>query len=364
MCRHPSRKVLQVLAVGIAFVFSAPIPGRAVDWLWNGYFVSNFTGDTRAASRDAFDNFALSLIPQAIITDNTSIYTQIVFEHGPFHDIKIDGSGNRSLDRRSVGELAVNDAYLKYAWREWLAFRLGKFATPYGLYNTLIYADPAYVTARSPGRDTFYSRGDEPRLDANFVQRYSVGAWAAGSWKALSYDFYVTNGRTQLAQHVDDNGNKAVGGRLGTSIPQPLFEKLKVTYSAYHDTTSTATIASAFQSNTTHAGALELGFKSLELIAEYANGARGGTRMEAYYGLVSYTVAKRFTPFVRYEALEPNRAAGSDRTFVTGGGVRVVFMPDQIFTTNMKLQLDRVTSDNTAPSSNYNRYFVTVGAGF
>jgi hypothetical protein len=190
-----------------------------------------------------------------------------------------------------------------------------------------------------------------------------------GKWELFSYDLYVINGRTRLAQHQDDNDDKGVGARLKIEIPVPGIERLGVIYSAYQDDSSTAAVGSGFMRNQTHAVSLEFGFKDLDFHFEYANGTRGGSHMDAFHAMMRYTLLNRVIPFLRYEFLEPNLNAGRDRSFVTGGGVQIHLLPGELFTASVKFQFDRVSSehgssDKDYAENNYNRFFAGVGAGF
>jgi len=331
---------------------------------WNGYFNWSFSDDSRPSSNSSFDAFALSLIPQIEISDRASLYSQIVFEHGTFFELEIDNTGDRSFDDRSSGEFTLDDAYLKIDLADTMDVRFGKFTTPFGLWNTAQYADSTYLSARLPGRDSFYSRGAEPRLDTHFSPRRTMGVWARGRWKNFDGDLYVCNGRTKLAQHVDDNNNKGIGARVTTKLKAPGFEKLNILYSGYSDTTSTDTVSTEFQKNRTHAVSVDAQLGSWILVGEYANATRGPAHLEAAYAMVGYSFKDRWIPFVRQEMFEPNRSAGLDRTFVTGGGVRVNVNPEEFYGVNFKFQLDRVASERTAKDQSYNRLFLTVGTGF
>lgn len=336
----------------------------AAEIKWNGYFNSSFSDDSRPSSNSSFDAYALSMITQAEITDRATLYSQLVYEHGTFLEVAVTNSGGRSLDNRSTGEFTVNDAYLKYDLTDALEVRFGKFATPFGLWNTAQYADSTFLTARLPGRDTFYARGAEPRLDCHLFSRYAVGVWARGRWKNFESDFYVSNGRTQLSQHTDDNNNKGLGARLGMLLKAPGFQKLNVTYSGYQDTTSTDTVSADVQENRTHALSLDTQWGPWILLSEYGNGTRGPLRQEAFYALVGYSLNDRIIPFLRHEMLEPNRDAGQDRTRVTGAGLRYNLNPDDFYGVNFKLQVDRIAAEDPAKDSSYNRLYLTVGAGF
>lgn len=339
-------------------------PVAAGNLKWNGYFNWSLSDDSRPSSNSSFDAFALSLIPQMEINDRATLYSQIVFEHGTFFEPSIDATGNRTWDKRSSGEFTLDDAYLKLDLNDNMDLRFGKFTTPFGIWNTAQYADSTYLTARLPGRDSIYSRGAEPRTDTYLFSRRTMGVWARGRWRNFDGDLYVTNGRTQLAQHVDDNNNKGLGVRVTTKAKAPGFQKLNILYSGYQDTTSTDTVSTEFQENRTHALSVDAQAGPWILMSEYGNGTRGAVHTEAFYALVGFSVRDRWIPFVRHEIFEPNRRAGSDRTYVTGAGVRFNMNPEEFYGVNFKIQLDRMASEITTKDQNYNRFFATVGTSF
>lgn len=368
MKRLLSKSSVGLISAVVAVSLHA-LPLEAAEWNWNGYFSWFFSGDSRSDSKSAFDQFGLALIPKVALNDQIDIYSQIVFEHALFYSIGVDDSGGRSVDRRSSGELTLNDARLTYRVRDWLNLRAGKFAVPFGLWNTSQYADPVYPSARQPGRESFYSRGSDPWNDNVFFQRYAMGAWVLGRWNAVSYDLYVSNGRTRAAQHSDDNEDKGIGGRLKIDVPAPFLDRMSVMYSGYQDDTSTAAAGTGFMKNQTQAVSFELGLKDFDFHLEYANGTRGPAHMDAFHMMLKYVRFKRAAPFVRYEFFDPDLNKGADRVFVAGGGIQFNLIPGEVFTGTVKLQADRVASehgnlDAGYASNNYNRFFVGIGAGF
>lgn len=324
---------------------------------WHGYISWNYEDETGAGKNPTFDAFALALIPTFTISDKVDVYAQIVYEHAPFYDISVSSStGARSLDARSSGELVVNDAYLTYTVDEWLKLRAGKFATPYGLYNTLQYAGPAYITVKTPGRDTFYARGSATAEDSYFFGRYSMGAWVLGSYDIFSYDFYVANGRTRLAQHADDNRSKAIGGRLGVDLSLGQSH-LKLVYSGYHDKLRAATTDPFFR-QTTHALSSEFSVGDFKLISEIAESRRARRAMSSFYTLAQYNLTEKLTPFVQYQRYNRDTGApGSNARYITGG-LAYHIIPWKTF---LKVQVDNVKPKG---SREYNRYLLGLTTSF
>lgn len=325
---------------------------------WHGYFSWNFEEETRRGANPSFDAFALALIPKFTLSDKIDIYSQIIFEHAPFYEISVSGTGGRTLDTRSSGELTLNDTYLTYNFDERLKFRAGKFATPFGLWNTLMYASPTYVTIKQPGRDTFYSRGSSTATDGNIYARYGMGAWFLGNYDIFSYDLYVINGRTLLSQHKDDTRDKGVGVRLGAEL-NPMSSKLKLFYSYYQDKFR-AQAAEKFAKQFTHALSSEFSLGKFKLFSEFADSKRDGIPVNEFYALAQYNLSERLIPFAQYQYDEPNREASRNIVRYYSGGLAFQILP---WRTILKIQADRVNNQNPL-SQDYNRYLLGISAAF
>jgi hypothetical protein len=333
---------------------------------WHGYFSWNYQDDTNPGADPAFDAFALALIPKFTLSDKIEIYSQLVFEHAPFHDV----TSSRTLDARSSGEIVLNDVYLTYTVNEWMKFRAGKFATPFGLWNTLQYAAPTYVTIKQPGRDSFYSRGSTTDTDANLYGRYAQGAWLLGEYDKFFYDFYVANGKTSLRAHLDDNKDKSFGGRLGVNLNIG-ESNLKLMYSRYQDrfytqtdsrtSTSSAITTGAFYVNQyTNALSAEFNYEDLGIVSEIADSKKRGVSMNAFYILAKYNLGEKWVPFVQYQFYEPNRDALKDKTNYYTIGTAYQILPWQ---TMLKLQADYVKPEGSV-AADYYRLMLGLAAAF
>ena len=339
---------------------------------WHGYFAANYEDDTNAAANPAFDAFALALIPKFTLSDKIEVYSQLVFEHAPFHDI----NSSRDTDVRSAGEIVLNDTYLTYAVTDWLKFRGGKFATPFGFWNTLQYAAPTYITIKQPGRDSLYQRGSTPDTDANLYGRYTQGVWLLGEYDKFTYDFYVGNGKSSVRPHLDDNVDKAFGGRLGVNL-NISESTLKLMYSRYQDrfkvatitvnTSHTPVISPAYTKQYTDALSAELNYHDLGIMSEFAAGTRGGTNINAFYIMAKYNLGEKWIPFVQYQLYEPNVKVSEDRINYYTLGTAYQILPWQ---TMLKLQVDYVKPESlngtslTRQTADYYRLMVGLAASF
>ena len=325
---------------------------------WHGYFGWHFEDETRNTINPTFDAFQLALVSKVDIVEKMDLYSQFVYEHAPFYEISVSSAGARSLDARSSGEFTVNDAYVTYTIDEKLKLRAGKFATPFGFWNTLMYAAPTYVTLKQPGRDTFYDRGSDTELDAYFFGRYSMGAWLLGSYDIFSYDFYVVNGRTTFAQHKDDNRNKAIGARLGIDLSLG-SSSLKLLYSRYQEELRASTTTPFFRQYT-NALSLEWTINKFKLISEIEDSQRQGAGMTALYVLGQYNLTEKLVPFAQFQLHDPDKHAPKSKTSYITGGLAYQISPWRAL---LKFQVDRVLPDN-AIENDYWRFLTGVAASF
>ncbi|GEM_PF-5947132 len=329
---------------------------------WHGYAATNYLDETKVGASPTFDAFVLALIPKFTINEKASIYAQLVYEHMPFSDFTVSSTtGVRTIDSRNSGEFVVNDAYLKYVINDYLYTNIGKFATPFGFWNTLQYACPTYVTIKQPGRETFYSRGSDTETDANLYGRYSMGAWLAGKYDILLYDLYVSNGRTTFTQQKDDNNNKGLGGRLGVELPIGDSDNIKVLYSRYEDSLRDST-TTPFYRQYTNALSGELTLQDLKLLSEFADSRKNGNQINAFYILAQYAVTDKITPFVQFQYYDPNgdKRAHKDQTRYTSWGLAYQLIPARVI---LKAQLDRVEPQNKT-LEDYNIYNLGITAAF
>jgi len=143
----------------------------------------------------------LYLTPQ--FGDRVKGLVELAIEYGQDGGVAID------LERLQLG-YTVNDAMT--VW-------LGRFHTPYGLWNTAFHHGANLQTSIS--RPRFIEFEDK----GGILPAHSVGAWASGKVALgngkLTYDAYLANGpriaeRTlDFSAFTDSNANKMLGGNLG-----------------------------------------------------------------------------------------------------------------------------------------------------
>ncbi len=224
-----------------------------------GYFDNEFT--LPLAGISAFKQHRLILQASSYLHDNLFFNTEIEFEYG--------GQINANT---GDGELKIEQAWADYRIADALALRGGVVLMPFGIVNVLHDSDVRETTTR-------------PLMAGNIVPTtwMDTGAGLHGLFfpteeMQISYEAYATNGFTNKISaadgvrkakpsfKVDNNGNKAVVGRLSVSPWLGLDIGLSG-YRGMYDDTRSLTMAGA--DATIAAG-------PFELLGEYANSTTEG----------------------------------------------------------------------------------------
>ena len=260
-------------------------------------------------------------------------------------EVTIENGSKVDLERLTLG----------YTFHDALRLRVGRFHTPLGFWNpTYHHGVQVQPTIRRPQFLVFEDEG-------GILPTHTVGIYFSGRVKnkmfRTEYGAGAGNGEkitvedatVQLSPNnvSDDNPGKAVVGHLAvspTSLPG-----LTVGGSGYFSRIqSDPTVASAFpplpsvdENQVILAAALTYAGGSLDLTGEYfsirdrerSSGGSGTHLSRAYYGLLSYTAADRWVPYLMYETTS---VAEKDPYFINLGasdvtkaigGIRYNLMP-------------------------------------
>lgn len=228
-----------------------------------GYFDNEFTLPMYGNGKSTFKAHRLVLQASSYLHDNLFFNTEIEYEYGGLIN-------NLSND----GELKLEQAWADYRISDALILRGGVVLIPLGILNVLHDSDVRETTTR-------------PLMALNIVPStwMDTGAGVHGVLYPtedlqLTYEAYVTNGLTNKISAAnalrsarpsfkdDNNGNKALSGRLGIS-PWLGLEIGLSGYRGMYDETRSLTMAGADAMFTSG---------PVELVAEYMNAqTEGGT---------------------------------------------------------------------------------------
>ncbi len=285
----------------------------------HGYltFEAEISNKDSVGRRGTFDLHHFNIIVNYLLSPKTHVFGEIEFEHGNDLEDKEDHDTN-------LGFVRLERAWFEYAFSRKLKLRLGKFLTPFGIYNEFHDAAPAYNTTILP--QSIYGRHENPfGKKQEFFAEFSVGVQVLGRFEFgssnLQYQAIFTNGRGKQPFSEDDNRNKGVGVRLIVELPAV---GTTAGYSFYTDKNglffSTRQIAHAWDFRFEH--------KRLCVTGEFAHsrldaGEAAADRQIANggYGEIAYQIFNRQTILLRYDIFDLDRRRigdlEKDLTFAT-----------------------------------------------
>lgn len=260
----------------------------------------------------AFDQHHFNLLFDTMVTPKLIVKGHIEMEHG------LNPGAGASVELDYVfGEYIVSDQ---------LIFRGGKMLTPYGLYNEIHDATPAYISVYIP--ETMYRARE--RGGFAFMPKWTTGLAANGELSeyfhqmGLDYIVYVGNGESRITTNEnaeDDNPNKAIGGRVQFTGHNDVYQLGVSGY--YGDKAVSSSVRALRHWTMIGHGILNVG--ALSVRGELAYSQLGDFEETAWHAQASYRMGK-YTPYVRYQTIDPDLDVANDNwsTYIAGINVRLL----------------------------------------
>lgn len=283
----------------------------------------------------SFDADLIDLVINVDLTPRLRFATDITWEHGTATE---DDRGNA----------AIEYAFPEYAIRNWLKVRVGKMFVPFGIYNEIHTAKPAFLAVKEP---LSTNKPDKFGADARFYPRWATGVSVLGNFAINSvqfeYNVQLSNGDQENTNpfEEDDNEEKALAARL---LIQPTND-LKLGISTYNDKISELDSIGEDTGGRTKLGSFsvqaEYTYKDLGFELEYITGTTdptgaGDLTKNGFEGMIFYSIDDRYTPYVRYESLDPDDSIDDDNANMISFGLNVR-VDDNYF---LKVQYNSITS--------------------
>lgn len=265
----------------------------------NGYtnfeFSKQLSKEGNGDKNGSFDADQFDLVFNITVSERVRVAADLSWEHGTATE---DGRGNQALEY----------GFVEYAISDKLKLRFGKMFTPFGVFNEIHTAKPAFLTVKEAA-----SLNKNDRIvDGGFLfyPRWGAGIAAHGDGviggKDVSYDVLVANGEQEDTNpfEEDENSSKSVTARVRVDAT----ENLRVGYSFYRDKLSSP----AYTTLQSHGFEAELNFTRVRVLGELAFGslghkAGGSQRQLGWYIQPSYHLKNGWTPYLRFEKVSPNR---------------------------------------------------------
>jgi hypothetical protein len=260
----------------------------------------------------------------------------------------------------------VEYAFVEYAFSDLVKVRVGKMFIPFGIYNEIHTAKPAFLSVKEPASTNKTERIVDDAF--RFYPRWGSGIALHGDGligeRGFSYDVFLSNGDQSETNpfEEDNNSAKAVTGRFRL---EP-WEALEVGTSFYHDVPDADGVGSLTSSG------VELRYqaRSWKLWAELALGwldpQEGDEVLQVgWYLQPSYEFDNGLSPYFRVERVDPSNDVDDDHgyDFVAGvnyevsGGFMIKFE-------NNYFKGDSDSSLAQFPGASYNEIKAAVVLGF
>ncbi len=264
------------------------------------------------------------------------------------------------------GNVAMEYGFVEYTFSDMFKLRLGKMFTPFGVFNEIHTAKPAFLSVKEAP-----SLNKNDRIVAGgfrFYPRWGTGIALHGDGvigkKNFGYDLLVANGEQENTNpfEVDDNGFKSITLRVR-------FEptaSLRVGYSAYVDKFSDEKLGRLVSNGVEFEwsrGRLRLQGE-LALGALRPKGARAINQL-GFYLQPSYHFGNGFTPYLRLDLLDLNtRTRDEDGTSFVAGVNYELAKQCNVKLENNYFRGGRATNLASFPGRDYNELKAAFVLGF
>ncbi|MDZ7266817.1 MAG: hypothetical protein ONB48_06465 [candidate division KSB1 bacterium] len=287
----------------------------------HGYFDAQFEVDNKDAAGKIsdFDVQRFNIVTTFNISERAVALAEIEYEHGIEH---AGGEG--------VGEINLERGQLQLRLSKNHNLVVGKFLTPYGIYNLIHDFSVTYLFTKLPF-SLYDKHPNAVGKNERVYPKYLAGVQVNGNFPLttgnVEYWAFVANGPGASPYEADDNANKAAGFRLRYA---DALEKIKIGASFYRGQNGNA----AHSLQQLLAGDIELNLGKLQLQSETSLNQfdrlneslkKTGSHRKAvgYYLQGSLSLAGRFYPFLRYDRYDRDTAAANDAESEVTAGLNI-----------------------------------------
>ena len=283
----------------------------------NGYtnfeFEKQISKQGNGDKNGSFDADQIDLVFNVTVSERVRVAIDLSWEHGTATEVE---QGNQALEY----------GFVEYALSDKFKLRFGKMHTPFGVFNEIHTAKPAFLSVK-----------EAPSLNKNsrivgggflMYPRWGAGIGIHGDAVIkdmdLTYDVLVANGDDTVVNpfELDENSSKSVTARVRLDVT----DNLRLGYSYYHDRLASTT-SKSIQS---HGFEAELAHDRFRILAEVGvstlTSLTGTTQREiGWYIQPSFHLKHGITPYLRLDNFNPDRSLAdvSGRDFLVGVNVEL-----------------------------------------
>lgn len=312
------------LAIFAAMSITVPSPkAEAVTWEnvhLHGYFDFQYLQNTKPEGPDdpntpgmdngSFDFRHLTLLLDINVLPELLIKANIEFDHATDTEL-------------GYGGFILEYGFAEYIYKDWLKLRAGKALTPYGLFNEIHDASPAYLSVNVP--ESIYKtdkRGGFTMMPKWITGLYALGITNLSDGYDFDYVIFIGNGESvgYNDAQFDSNPNKAVGGRAQISLDD---EKLLAGVSAYYGDKAVSQ-TNLSENHWAYVISLSYNLSNFNVKTEYGQGKLGSRTEYGWYVQPSYRIGK-YTPYLRAQSSDPNDTQPDDywNAYLAGVNIKV-----------------------------------------
>lgn len=270
----------------------------------NGYtsfeFERQLESDGFGDTNGSFDADLFDIVLNVQVNDSLRVAADITWEHG-------------SATEEDFGNVALEYAFAEYAFSNLFKLRAGKMFTPFGFFNEIHTAKPAYLSVKEAGSTNKPKNiiAGAPR----FYPRWGVGLALQGNTMidghAVDYNLMISNGDQDDTNPFEEDNNTGKAAAFRTRVSAT--DDLQLGYSLYYDDgLSTNTMSHGLQ--------FEYLYDDFRLLGEGVWGEIDSEYQQRFnhYGWflqTSYHLDNGLTPYFRFEHYDPDTDISNDHGF-------------------------------------------------
>lgn len=301
----------------------------------------------------SFDADLFDLVFNLQVDDKVRVSADITWEHG-------------AATEDDFGNVALEYGFVEYAFSDLFKVRAGKMFTPFGIFNEIHTAKPAFLSVKEPASTNKTERITEAGF--RFFPRWAVGVALRGDGiiggRDFSYDVLLANGDQEATNpfEEDNNSSKSVTARFRLE-PSELFHLGNSFYYDKQDSGGTERLVS---------DGIELRFQSeaWRLLAEFVVGWRrleegGRVTQFGWFLQPSYHFENGMTPYFRLERVDPNLDSDQDHGYDVIAGLNYEITPG--FMLKAENNYYKGAADSSLaefPGASYNELKAAIVLGF
>jgi len=299
-----------LVAILVATVMASAHPLRAQytsKLTINGYsgfeFEKQLDEEGEGDPNGSFDADLFDLVLNFQVTDKIRVSSDLTWEHG-------------TATEEDFGNVAIEYAFVEYAFSDLMKVRVGKMFIPFGIYNEIHTAKPAFLSVKEPASTNKTERIVDDAF--RFYPRWGAGIAVHGDGliadRGFSYDVFLSNGDQSETNPFEEDNNtaKAVTGRFRFEPS----ESLEVGASFYRDKQDSDGVSSLTSSG------VELRYQArawkvwAELDLGWLEPEDGDEILQmGWYVQPSYEFESGLTPYFRLERVDPSTDVADDHGY-------------------------------------------------